>query len=127
MSSSRIARTTCTGAALFLAIATLVFLGPRKNQSARAVEIREPQRTEIPATFFGMHFHHAGTTTPWPAEPIGAWRLWDAYVAWSDLEPQKNQWQFDTLDRDVAQAKEHHAELLLVLGLSPTWASARPR
>jgi Glycosyl hydrolases family 39 len=104
--------------AVFSAFAT----PPQKSQ----LTLTAPAR-EIPANYFGMHFHHAGTTTPWPDLPIGAWRLWDAYVAWADLEPQKGEWQFDTLDRYVALAEQHHVELLLVLGQSPAWASARPR
>jgi Glycosyl hydrolases family 39 len=127
MSSSPIARATRKAVALLFAATTALFATTQKNESQRPAETQGRQAREIPATFFGMHFHHAGTTTPWPAEPIGAWRLWDAYVAWPDLEPQKNQWQFDTLDRDVALAEEHRVELLLVLGQSPAWASTRPR
>jgi hypothetical protein len=81
----------------------------------------------IPASFFGMHIHNAATTTPWPAVPIAAWRLWDARVAWPQLEPQKGQWQFKLLDQLLALADEHHTEVLLTLGLTPTWASARPQ
>jgi len=73
-----------------------------------------------------MHFHHLGSTTPWPDVPINQWRLWDAYVAWPNLEPAKGQWRFATLDRYVSLAAEHHVGLLLPLGLSPGWASARP-
>jgi len=85
-----------------------------------------PPATVIPAELFGMHFHHIGGNTPWPATPIAEWRLWDAYVAWPNLEPAKNRWRFEMLDRYVAIAAEHQVGLLLPLGLSPTWASARP-
>jgi hypothetical protein len=85
-----------------------------------------PPATVIPAELFGMHFHHIGGNTPWPTTPIAEWRLWDAYVAWPNLEPAKNRWRFEMLDRYVAIAAEHHVGLLLPLGLSPTWASARP-
>jgi len=74
-----------------------------------------------------MHFHHLGSTTPWPDIPIHQWRLWDAYVAWPNLEPVKGQWRFETLDKYVALAAEHHVGVLLPLGLSPGWASARPQ
>lgn len=87
----------------------------------------DPPVRPVPPSLFGMHMHYAGTATPWPAVPMAEWRLWDAYVSWADLEPQKGQWKFDTLDRYVAMANEHHAGLLLVLGQSPTWASARPQ
>ena len=73
-----------------------------------------------------MHVHHLGGATPWPAAPVGEWRLWDAYVAWPNLQPAKNRWRFEMLDRYVAMATEHHVGILLPLGLSPAWASARP-
>lgn len=86
-----------------------------------------PQPRAIPASLFGMHVHYAGSATPWPTVPVREWRLWDAYVSWADLEPRKGEWKFEMLDRYVAISEEHHAGLLLVLGQSPGWASARPR
>lgn len=80
----------------------------------------------IPATYFGMHIHQATTTTPWPAVPFGAWRLWDAGVTWPDLEPRSGSWNFKLLDQYAALAEKHNVDLLLPLGLTPTWASARP-
>jgi hypothetical protein len=59
--------------------------------------------------------------------PVPAWRLWDADVNWPDLEPNKGQWQFERLDRYVSLAQQHGTSMLLPLGGSPTWASARPR
>jgi hypothetical protein len=85
-----------------------------------------PSTQQIPRSFFGMHIHHAGDTTPWPAVPMGEWRLWDAYVAWPNLEPAKGQWRFDILDKYLGLAAEHNVGLVLPLGLSPAWASARP-
>jgi len=80
----------------------------------------------VTAGFFGMHIHRSTEGTPWPATPIGTWRLWDAHVAWPDLEPAKGQWRFDVLNKYLALAEEHGTRVLLPLGLSPRWASARP-
>lgn len=80
----------------------------------------------VPRTFFGMHMHRADTTTPWPRVKFGSWRLWDAGVAWPSLEPAKGKWDFRKLDRYLAMAKLTGVEILLPLGLSPAWASARP-
>ncbi len=80
----------------------------------------------VPRTFFGMHLHRADTTTPWPGVKFGSWRLWDAGVAWPNLEPAKGKWDFRKLDRYLAMAKLTGVEILLPLGLSPAWASARP-
>jgi hypothetical protein len=76
--------------------------------------------------FFGMHIHRADGGTPWPSARFGSWRLWDAYVAWPNLEPRRGQWDFSRLDRYVAFGERFGIDVLLPLGLSPTWASARP-
>jgi hypothetical protein len=86
---------------------------------------RGPDRP-VDAAYFGMHMHHAADGTAWPAVEFADWRLWDAGVAWPQLEPQRNQWNFVLLDRYVHIAAEHHVEILLTLGLTPAWASARP-
>jgi Glycosyl hydrolases family 39 len=92
-----------------------------------------PSQEPIPRTFFGMHIHHlvsanAGTPmTPWPNVPIPEWRLWDARVTWRDLEPHRGIWKFDNLDKSLAFAREHDAEVMLTLGATPYWASARPQ
>jgi Glycosyl hydrolases family 39 len=80
----------------------------------------------IPAQYFGMHIHRAAGGTPWPAVPFASWRLWDSGVAWAQLEPQRDKWNFELLDRYVKLAAEHEVEIVLTLGLTPSWASARP-
>jgi hypothetical protein len=89
-----------------------------------------PPSDPIPRTLFGMHIHHmlrgAAEPTPWPSIPFGTWRLWDAYVAWPWVEPEKGKWDFANLDKYLSQAEQNRVDVLLPLGLSPTWASARP-
>jgi hypothetical protein len=85
-----------------------------------------PTLGAVPLTYFGMHIHRADTGTPWPPFPFGTWRLWDAGVGWSSVEPEKGRWYFARLDRDLAIAKQARVDVILVLGLTPTWASARP-
>lgn len=89
-----------------------------------------PPDVPIPKALFGMHIHHmlrgAEQPTTWPTIAFGNWRLWDAYVTWSDLEPVRGRWNFVALDRYVDLAEKHHVELLITLGWSPQWASARP-
>ena len=76
--------------------------------------------------YFGLHIHRADQGTAWPAVRFGSWRLWDAYVSWSRLQPQADKWDFSRLDRYVAMARLTKVDLLLPLGLTPSWASARP-
>ncbi len=75
--------------------------------------------------FFGLHIHRDGVI-PWPVAPFGTWRLWDANVVWPWLEPKRDEWHFERLDALLGLAEQHHVEILLPLGRSPTWASTRP-
>jgi hypothetical protein len=81
----------------------------------------------VPASYVGLHIHHAGAGTAWPKVPFASWRLWDAYVGWPWLEPTRGAWDWTIADRLVQLAGEHAVELVLPLGLSPAWASARPQ
>lgn len=81
---------------------------------------------EIPKEFFGQHMHRITKTTEWPPVPFGSWRLWDAYVAWPNLNPQRGRFDFSLLDKYLDLATAHHVAVLLPLGLSPRWASSRP-
>lgn len=111
--------------ASMLCAAGFVWIAGTVVQLANAeVLVTRPQPVAI--TYFGLHMHEAGNTTTWPEVPFGAWRLWDAYVSWSQLEPARERWDFQRLDRYLALAQKNDVELLLPLGLSPSWASARP-
>jgi hypothetical protein len=83
-----------------------------------------PPDAPIPPEFFGLHIHRAFSTTPWPPVPFGSWRLWGSYVRWPQVEPGRNQFQWDLLDREVELGEKHHVDLVAVLGDTPDWASA---
>jgi len=85
-----------------------------------------PSSDPIPQTYFGMHIHRATTTTEWPSVPFGSWRLWAAAVNWLKLQPGRGVWEFGTLDRCLDLAQKHHVPIILTLGRTPQWASARP-
>ena len=78
----------------------------------------------IPATYFGMNLAGATWKHPWPTVDVGAVRVFDA--GWARLEPSKGKWDFQHLDKDVADSVAHHADIDLILTSTPTWASARP-
>jgi hypothetical protein len=80
----------------------------------------------VEPAYFGIHMHSAHAGVAWPAIPVGSWRLWDAHVTWKDLQPARDRWEFKVLDHDVDLARQHGAEILLPLALSPRWASSRP-
>jgi hypothetical protein len=88
----------------------------------------------VPASYFGQHFFYTANDLRWTGdtptripESAGAWRLWDTYgTEWRYLEPARGTWRFEYLDRYVRQAEERKIDLLLTLGQTPVWASARP-
>jgi hypothetical protein len=80
----------------------------------------------VDAALFGMHIHRAAAGTAWPTVSLAGWRLWDANVSWPQLEPERGKWDFKLLDRYTRIAAERHVGILLTLGLTPAWASARP-
>jgi hypothetical protein len=117
----------------FLGVVVLI-ISTVTGVSARqpTIEINQP----IPKEFFGLHIQQIAkppswnpnaAKTPWPSVKFGSWRLWDAYVAWPSLEPVRGEWDFEILDKYVALAERAGIDLVLPLGLSPTWASARPQ
>ena len=85
-----------------------------------------PSTEPVPPSYFGMHIHEAAGQTAWPNVQFGSWRLWDSGVSWPQLEPKRGEWHFELLDKYVELAAQHHEEILLALGPTPQWASARP-
>ena len=114
------------GVAGVLLISRSGALAPRDSTERVVERVVERGRGPVPASYVGLHIHHAGAGTAWPSAAFASWRLWDAYVAWPWLEPSRGAWQWEIADRLVTLAGEHQIEVLLPLGLSPTWASARP-
>ena len=76
--------------------------------------------------YFGMHVHNDGQQRHWPDIDIGALRLWDADVGWAYLERETGRFDFKRLDEYVDWATQRGVEVLLTLGVTPAWASARP-
>lgn len=109
--------------ALLVLAAISVELWKSRARATRLVPPSEP----VPLSFFGLHIHHLPQPTPWPRVSFGSWRLWDAYVVWPNVEPQKGQWDFSHLDGYISLAESHSVEILLPLGLTPAWASSRPK
>lgn len=84
-----------------------------------------PARAQpVPLGYFGLHMHEPAT--PWPQLPFGRLRLWDTRTSWMHLQPARDRWDFSRLDRFIALAQQANVAPVLPLGLTPTWASARP-
>jgi len=94
-----------------------------------------PEGQAVPARYFGIHIHNLmlrgrvqdpPQPTPFPSGWAGGLRLWDAATRWAELQPERDQWVFERLDRYVATAEANGAQIILTLGSTPRWASARP-
>lgn len=81
----------------------------------------------VPPEFFGMHMNMGTVRSDygWPRVPFGSWRLIHAHTVWSHLEPAPGQWQWEVLDRAVADAQARGVEPLITLGYTPAWAARR--
>lgn len=108
----------CSTGTLWVDDVSVVDLGPAPG----ALELTPPP-DPIPPEFFGMHSHREER---FPTVPFKSWRLWDSGVSWPQLEPGRGEWDFRRLDARVEQAQKLGIEILLPLGLTPKWASARP-
>jgi hypothetical protein len=113
-------------ATIIFILTTLTSCEIKSSVAAPLNELASTVAGNIKFQYFGMHIHHANSGTVWPKIPFGSWRLWDAGVMWSGLQPARNQWNFSLLDKYVALAELKGVDILLPLALSPEWASARP-
>jgi polysaccharide biosynthesis protein PslG len=89
-----------------------------------------PTPTAVPgglgSEFFGMHDSQPVGAT-WPSAPIGSLRVWDAGVAWNQVETTPGTYDWSRLDTIVKSARDHHAQLLIVLGQTPVFHSSHPK
>jgi len=79
----------------------------------------------VPASYFSMNIlFHPLNHVPWPSVPLGGWRT--SHAAWADLQPEKDRWYFDLLDKYVGWSQQHHLPILMPLAYTPRWASSTP-
>ena len=86
-----------------------------------------PPGQPVARELFGTHVGLlASGTQPLPPR-AGAIRLWDAGVAWRELEPQRGQINWALLDQAVAEAESTGAtDIMWVHGSPPQWAAKDP-
>jgi hypothetical protein len=71
----------------------------------------------ISGTLFGNHPVHGAP------DGAGTVRLWDTSTSWNQIEKARGVYQWDALDRALAQAEGAGQQVLLVLGGTPEWAA----
>jgi hypothetical protein len=111
MAASRIARILITGA-----LVALVPLGGFSVPSAHA-------DTYVDGRDFGMHVPRIASGAV-PTVSYGAIRIWDSGVSWGQVEQHRGQYWWVGLDKAVQAANAQEAQILYVLGSTPTWAAS---
>jgi len=81
----------------------------------------------IPDSYFGMHVHTRGDfERAFTETPFKVFRTWDSSVGWPQIEPEKDRWDWELLDRYAELARENDKYILLTLGMTPLWAARNP-
>ena len=111
MAASRIARTLVVG--IVAALVPLAGLAAPVAQADTFVDGRD----------FGLHVPKIANGVV-PSVTYGAVRLWDAGVSWGQVEQRRGQYWWVGLDRAVQAANAQNAQILYVLGSTPTWAAS---
>lgn len=94
---------------------------------ASAVPMATVQAAENPVqpTQFGQHVIQIAQGAV-PTIPYGAIRMWDAGVAWGQVEQKKGKFWWNGLDAAIQNANTQRKSILYVLGGTPTWAATDP-
>jgi polysaccharide biosynthesis protein PslG len=97
---------------------------------AVAGEGRAPHRAHhrahgihVPPAYFGLH---DGSRQAYGHLPFGSLRLWDAGVAWRDVETSPGHYSWARLDSLVSAAQAHHVQVTLVLAMTPSFYADAP-
>jgi polysaccharide biosynthesis protein PslG len=80
----------------------------------------------IQTTQFGMHVPGISQGVA-PSTAYGAVRLWDAGVAWGQVEQKDNKYWWNGMDAAIANANAQGARILYVLGSTPKWAASNTK
>jgi polysaccharide biosynthesis protein PslG len=122
---------------LFAALLTVALAAACTGSSDPGVGARtrphpkpSPTPTAVPgglgSEFFGLHDSQP-VGDSWPPVPVGSLRVWDAGVAWNQVEKTPGTYDWSRLDEIVKTARDHHTQLLIVLGQTPAFHSRHPK
>lgn len=84
-----------------------------------------PAPIAIGPGLFGLHINDP--LAHYPTAPFGTVRLWDNGTSWRDLQPTPTRYDFSRLDAQVARLRAARKDIVMVLGVTPQWASKRPQ
>jgi len=109
--------------ALIAAVAGAIALGSvAMTVPSQAASVGNP----LPPTMFGQHVPGIANGTK-PTVPYGTVRLWDAGVAWGQVNQGKGKFWWNGLDGAIQNANAQKVSSLYVLGSTPTWAATNKK
>lgn len=101
---------------------------PNTTQHPAPVAPSSVTSTTIPASLFDMTTHSDVLTgTPWPTPAIYGLRLWDTDTGWGQINTANGVYDWTNLDSWVASAAAHNDQLIYTFGMTPTFASSKPK
>jgi polysaccharide biosynthesis protein PslG len=91
-------------------------------------------QAQVPVAYFGMQATSGVAlqppqwwSNPWPAVPIGSLRLWDAGVAWAQINKTEGVYDWTLLDEWLQDVQKFNVqEVMYTFGETPQWASSHP-
>jgi hypothetical protein len=110
-------------AAICVAAAALALGTPLLGASSTILANRAQP---VPEAFLGLTIHRPFKLQEWPALEFSSLRLWDNYLRWTDIQPQRDVWRWEALDAYVELGTGRGKQLIYTLGQTPRWASSRP-
>ncbi|MFL2924944.1 MAG: hypothetical protein EVA20_04600 [Acidimicrobiales bacterium] len=105
--------------ALISAAASAALLG-----STVAVAPMAVAANPVPDVAFGMHVPQIANGEK-PNANIGSIRLWDAGVAWGQVQQKKKKFWWNGMDAAIASANAQGMSITYVLGSTPKWAQKK--
>jgi polysaccharide biosynthesis protein PslG len=103
--------------------ATLACILTSTSWSAVPTQAAQPRGVRVPLQYFGLH---DGSQLSYGRARFGSLRIWDAQVAWEDVETSPGSYDWTHLDSLVAAARAHHVQVTLVLGMTPSFYADTP-
>ena len=107
-----------------VAASLLLFAQQYDNLAASNWDLGYGNGKLIQPPLFDLNIVNLEMGAGWPTFEFFGWR--NFHATWPKVEPQQGRWNFSQLDTDIDLAEEKGVETLLVLAMTPTWASSRP-
>lgn len=116
---------------LLLALVAAAIAVPAVPAAAAPPELPTPKGkygAKIKSDLLGMHVHYLSDDPINTGQKFPAVRLWDNRVRWDQINTAPGVYNWDVLDRVVANAEAVGAEqIVYVLGSTPLWAAKYPQ